>query len=122
MRTERRIVGISLLAVLLIALLGCEGKVSKYENAKSEAEKRLAHLERILRLVKGMERSNLPVFPDDLDSLKALAQKADIEEIRKLSDGVVRTMRRVFELVPEGYEDDYEQWTQEMKQRLESVH
>jgi hypothetical protein len=121
---NRILVSISFSIILVVGLLGCGGQQSqdlKYEQAKRQTEEKIAELEEILKPVKALERGDFSALPTDPESLKRLSEKANIQTIKKLSDEVNKDMRRVFELKPEGYDDDYKQWTQKMKQRLESI-
>ncbi|MCK4359329.1 MAG: hypothetical protein KAW92_11420 [Candidatus Cloacimonetes bacterium] len=121
---NRILVSISFSIILIVGLLGCSGQQSqglKYEKAKRRAEEKITELEEILKPVRALERGDFSALPTDPDSLKSLSEKANIQTIKKLSDEVNKAMRRVFELKPEGYDDDYKQWTQKMKQRLGSI-
>ena len=121
---NRILVSISFSIILVVGLLGCGGQKSqelKYEKAKRQAEDKIAELEEILKPIKALEKGDFSALPTDPDSLKRLSEKADMQKIKKLNDEVNKAMRRVFELKPEGYDDDYKQWTQKMKQRLESI-
>lgn len=123
-KMNRILVNISFSIILIVGLLGCGGQKSqelKYEKAKRQAEEKITELEKILKPVKALERGDLSALPIDPDSLKRLSEKADIQKIKKLGDEVNKAMRRVFELKAEGYDDDYKQWTQKMKKRLESI-
>ncbi len=108
-------------ALVIMLLLGCAGKESKYEKAKREAEGKLAELEEILKPVKALEKGDLSVFSANPKTLKRLSKKASIQKIRELSEDVNRAMQKVFELKPQGYEDDYEKWTEKIKERLGSL-
>ena len=114
---------VGLSVILLICMVGCGGQKPdlKYQEAKRQAEEKLAELEEILILVKALERGDLSALPTDPESLKRLSEKADIQSIRRLSEEVSKAMQKVFDSMPEGYEDDYAQWTQKVKQRLESL-
>ena len=121
---NRILVSISFSIILIVGLLGCGGQQSqelKYEKAKRQAEEKITEVENILKPVKALERGDFSALPTDPDYLKRLSEKANIQTIKKLSDEVNKAMRRVFELKPEGYDDDYKQWTQRMKQRLGSI-
>jgi hypothetical protein len=75
--------------------------VQKYENAKLEAEQKMTELE---------AEFNQP--PENIN----------IDNIRKLSIEIRQAMYKVAMLKPLGYEDDYKEWSQDMRQRLESIY
>jgi len=114
---------VGLSVILLICMLGCGEQKSdlKYQEAKRQAEEKLVELEEILKPIKALERGDLSALPTDPESLKRLSEKADIQTIRRLSEEVSKAMQKVFDSMPEGYEDDYDQWTQKVKQRLEAI-
>jgi len=110
--------------IALVNLLGCGEQKSpevKYTEAKSQAEQKLVEFSEIMETAKALERGDLSVLPSDPESLKRLSEKANTQTINKLSNELNEAMRKVSELKPEGYDDDYKQWTQEMKQRLEAL-
>jgi len=119
---NRILLVISFSIILLVSLIGCggqESQVVKYEKAKKRAEKKIVELEKILKPIEALKRGNLSELPKDPDSLKKLSEKADIHNIKKISDEVSKNMQKVFELKPKGYDDDYKQWVQQMKRKLE---
>ncbi len=114
---------INMLVILMISMLGCgaqDGK-SKYEAAKLQAENKSTELVEILRPVKALERGDTSVLTKDPEALKRISEKMDIKTIQKLSNEVNQAMRRVADLRPEGYKDDYDQWTKKIKEKLDSV-
>ncbi len=110
--------------ILIMGILGCgEQKTAemKYEEAKTQAENKITELEEILIPLKAIKSGDLSALPTDPEDIKRMNEKADIKNIKKLSNEVNKTLQKVFELKPDGYDDDYKQWTQQMKQRLDSV-
>jgi len=118
---KRMFVGI----ILIVSLFGCgrqESKTLKYEKAKREAEWKFTELEEILKPIKALERGDTSaLFSADPETLKRLSKNSNIQTIQKLSNEVTQAMERVSELKPEGYNDDYEQWTQKIKERWVSI-
>jgi len=41
--------------------------------------------------------------------------------IQKLANEISQATLKVFQLKPPGYDDDYKQWTQQMRERLEAI-
>ena len=110
--------------ILIMGILGCgEQKTAemKYEEAKTQAENKITELEEILIPLKAIKSGDLSALPTDPEDIKRMNEKADIKNIKKLSNEVNKALQKVFELKPDGYDDDYKQWTQQMKQRLDSV-
>jgi len=121
---NKMLVSINFTIILLVGLFGCGEQKSqelKYEEAKKQAEEKVVELEEILKPVKALERGDFSALPTDPESLKRLSGKSNMRTIKKLNAEVNKAMRRVFELKPEGYDDDYEHWTRKIKQRLESI-
>lgn len=112
-----------ILVVALIGLLGCvaQSPEEKYEKAKLEAEQKIAELEEIMIPLRAMESGDFSALPTDPDELERLSEKMKPENIRKLANEISQATLKVFQLKPPGYDDDYEQWTQEMQQRLEAI-
>lgn len=121
---NRMFISIAFSVVLIISMLGCgEQKTAevKYEEAKIQAENKIAELEEILIPIKAAEKGDLSAFPTDPESVKKMKEKADVKNIRKLSNEISKSLQKVSDLKPEGYDEDYKQWTQQMKQRLNAI-
>jgi hypothetical protein len=112
-----------ILVVGLIGLLGCgvQSPEEKYEKAKIEAEQKIAELEEIMIPLRAMERGDFSALPADPDELKRLSEKMKPANIQKLANEISQATLKVRQLMPPGYDDDYEQWTQQMKERLEAI-
>ena len=113
-----------ILVVCLFGLLGCgvqESPELKYQRAKIQAELKIMELEEIMIPLRAIERGDFSALPTDPDELKSLSEKVKNTDIQKLVNEINAAMYKVFELKPPGYDDDYNQWTREMRERLEAI-
>lgn len=118
-------VGFSMVLVVgLLGLLGCgvqESPELKYQKAKVQAELKIMELEEIMIPLRAMERGDFSALPTDPDELKRLSEKMKPANIQKLANEISQATLKVFQLKPPGYDDDYKQWTQQMRERLEAI-
>jgi hypothetical protein len=99
--------------VSLIGLLGCEvfqSPEQKYEKGKALAELKITEFEDQLNNVDWVALQNDPE-----------AMKRESTELELRANRINQAMYNVFLLMPPGYEDDYNQWTEEMNQRMEAL-
>ena len=118
------LVNVSFSIALIVGLLGCGGQKSQeltYEGAKMAAEKVILKFETIMKPIKAMERGDLSAMPKDLESLEMLKKYSNVESIKSLSNEISKAMQLVYKLKPEDASEDYNQWNQKMKQKLESI-
>lgn len=108
--------------VLALGLSGCAGKIEKYENAKKQAETKLSELEEILKPAKALARGDLSALPTDIERYKKISEKAkDPRKMQALADEVSGAMKKAAEFKPDGYQEDYEQWVQKIRARMEAI-
>jgi hypothetical protein len=114
---------IIVLAVGVMGMLSCappETPEQKYEKAKLEAEQKIAELEEIMIPLKAIEKGDFSALPTDPVELKRLSDKMKNADLRKMANDISQATLKVRQLMPPGYEDDYDQWTEEIEQRVES--
>jgi hypothetical protein len=123
---KKMLVAITMNVILVMSILGCGTQKApddklKYERAKQEAENKSAELLEILRPLKAIERGDTSLLSSDPETLKRISDKMNKQTIQKLSNEVNQAMKRVAELKPEGYSEDYELWVKKVKEKLDSV-
>ncbi len=116
----KKLISLNIIVLLGVNVFGCmeqKTPATKYEEAKNQAEVKIARLEEVLKPIKALQSGNFSGVSMDANR----AKNVDMNEINKISAEVNEAMRKVFDLKPQGYDNDYNQWTQTMKQRLESI-
>jgi PHP family Zn ribbon phosphoesterase len=103
------------LLVGLISLFGCgaESREVRYEKAKIEAELKISEFEEMADQIRPMDEED---FSENPDAIKKLAELG--KQIYEINVAVLK----VKELMPPGYEEDYAQWSQEMRQKIEATY
>jgi len=117
---KRNLSVVFMVFVFALVLAGCAGKIEKYENAKRQAEAKLSELEEILKPAKALEKGDLSALQNiDIERYKRISEKAkDPRKMQALADEISSALQKAAELKPEGFQSDYDQWAQKIKQRM----